>query len=89
MSLIDCEINLTLHWSNRCFIKDNPIAGEEPTFAIIDTKLHVPIVSLLTHDNAKLFEQLKSGLKRTFNRNKYQLKVTVQQQMRYLDLLIN
>ena len=28
-------------------------------------------------------------MKRTFNRNKYQLKVTVQQQIRYLDLLIN
>ena len=89
MPLIDCEINLTLNWSSRCFIIDNPIAGEESTFAITDTKLHFPIVTLLTHDNAKLFEQLKSGLRRTINWNKYQPKVTVQQKNRYLDLLIN
>ena len=39
MSLINCEINLILTWSNRCFITDNPIAGQEPIFTITDTKL--------------------------------------------------
>ena len=55
MTLINCEINLTLNWSNRCFIIDNPIASQESTFTVTDTKLHVPIVTLWTHDNAKLF----------------------------------
>ena len=32
MSLIDCEINIILTSSNRCFIIDNPIANQEPTF---------------------------------------------------------
>ena len=36
-----------------------------------------------------MLEQLKSGFKRTINWNKYEPKVTVQQQNRYLDLLIN
>ena len=42
------------------------------TFAITDTKLYVPVVTLLTQDNAKLFEQLRSGFQRTINWNKYQ-----------------
>ena len=56
MPLINCEINLILTWSNRCFIIDNPIAGQEPTFTISDTKLYVPVVTLSTQDNAKLLE---------------------------------
>ena len=39
VSLIDCEINLILAWSDRCFITDNPIANQEPTFTITDTNL--------------------------------------------------
>ena len=31
MSSINCEINLILTWSIRCFIIDNPITGQEPT----------------------------------------------------------
>ena len=30
---------------------------------ITETKLYVPVVTLPTQDNAKLFQQLKSGLK--------------------------
>ena len=40
MYLINCEINLILTWAARCFIIGNPIAGQEPTFAITDTKLY-------------------------------------------------
>ena len=32
MPLINCEINLILTWSNRCFITNNPIDNQEPTF---------------------------------------------------------
>ena len=78
MLLINCEINLTLTCSDTCFIVDNPIAGQEPTFAITDTKLYVPVVTLSTQDNAKLLEQLKSDFKGTMNWNKYESKVTVQ-----------
>ena len=52
-------------------------------------KLCVPVVTLSTQDNTKLFEQLKSGFKRTISWNKYEPKVTVQEQKRYLHFLIN
>ena len=78
ITLINCEINLILTWSDRCFIIDNPIDDQVPTFTITDTKLYIPVVTLSTQDNAKLLEQLKSGFKRTFNWNKYKPKVTVE-----------
>ena len=51
MPLINCEINLILTWPSRCFIIDNPIAGQEPKFTITDTKLYVPVVTLSTQGN--------------------------------------
>ena len=36
-----------------------------------------PVVNLLTKDNAKLLQQLKTGFKRTINWNKHQSKVTM------------
>ena len=42
-----------------------------PTFAITDTKLYVPIVTLWTQDNAELCKQLESGFIKTINWNKY------------------
>ena len=89
MQLINYKINLIITWYNRCFIIDNPVTGQEPTFTITDTKLYVPVVTLSTQDNAKLLEQLKSGFKKTINWNKYEPKVTVDQQNQYLDFLIN
>ena len=68
MSLINCEVNLILTWSSTCVITNSKGAGK---FAITDTKLYVPVVTLSTQDNAKLFQQLKSGFKRTINWNKY------------------
>ena len=76
MPLINCEINLILTWSARCFIIDAPVGGQDPTFKI-------------TEDYAKLLQRLKSGFKRTMNWNKYQSKVTVQVQKQYLDFLID
>ena len=37
-----------------------------------DTKLDVPVITLSTQDNAKLFQHLKSDFKRTINWNRYQ-----------------
>ena len=61
ISLIDCEINLILTWSNKGLIIDSPIASQAPTFTITDTKLYFPVLNLSTQDNAKLLEQLKAG----------------------------
>ena len=64
MSLINCEINLILTCSSTCFINNSIGAGR---FAIRETKVYDPGVTLSTQDNAKLFQQLKSGFKRTIN----------------------
>ena len=71
MPLINCEVNLILIWSANCFIVYTNDANQGATFEITGTKLYVPIVTLSTQDNAKLFSQLKSGFKRTINWNKY------------------
>ena len=89
MPLINCEINLIVTCSSRFFIIDNPIADQHPTFTIIYIKVYVPVVTLSTQDNTKLLQQLKSGFKRTINWNEYEPKVTIEQQNRYLDFLIN
>ena len=47
------------------------------------------VVTLLTQDNAKLLQQLKSGFKRTINWNKYQPKVSTKVPKQYLDFLID
>ena len=68
MPLINCEVNLILMWSSTCVITESNGAG---TFAITDTKLYVPVVTLSTQENTKYFQQLKSGFKRVINWNKY------------------
>ena len=58
-------------------------------FAIRDTKLWGPFVTLSIQDNAKLLQELISGFNRTINLNKYQSKVTIQAQNKSLDYLID
>ena len=70
-ALINCEVNLVLTWSANCVIVSTNIANQNTTFAITDTKLYVPAVTLSTQDNAKLLQQLKSGFKRVINWNRY------------------
>ena len=57
MPLINCEINLILTWSKKCLLSNDTKAI---TFAITNTKLYVPVVTLSTQ------------VKRTINWNKYQ-----------------
>ena len=88
MSLINCEINLTLTWSDKSVLSYD---AKVTTSAITDTKLYIPVVTFSIQDNAKLLRQLKSGFKRTIKWNKYQPKVTIQSPnpyYPYLDYLI-
>ena len=66
MYLINCKTNLDLDWCKKCVIVASN-EDQEVTFATTDTKLYVPVVTLSTRDNIKLFKQLKSGFKRTIN----------------------
>ena len=67
----------------------NTAENQETAFAIADTKLYVPVVTLSTQDNAKLLQKLKSGFKRTINWNKYQPKVSILAPNLHLDYLID
>ena len=81
MPLINCEFNLILTWSADCVISS--VTGETK-FAIKDTKLYVPAVTLSIQDNAKMLQQLKSGFRRTINWKKYQSKVVIKIKEPYL-----
>ena len=50
MPLINCEVNLILTWSSTCVVTDSRGAGR---FAITDTKLNVPVMTLSTQENTK------------------------------------
>ena len=54
MPLINCEVNLFLTWSEKCVIVSTDVAAQEAKFAITDTKLYVPEVTLSTRDNEEL-----------------------------------
>ena len=60
MPLINCKVNLIIIWSKYCVITNS--TGKEK-FEITDAKLYVPVVTLSTQGNAKLFQQLKLVLK--------------------------
>ena len=51
ISLINCEVGLTLTWSPNCTITNSTGEGK---FKITDTNLYVPVVTLSTQDMAKL-----------------------------------
>ena len=86
MPLINCEVNLILTCSKDCVVTNSEDEGK---FAIKESKLYVPVVTLSTQDDAKLLQQLKSGFKRTINWNKYESNIKTFAQNRYLNHLIN
>ena len=71
MPLINCEVNLILTWSSTCVLAAVGDANQAETFAITNTKLYVPVVTVSTQENTKFLQQLKSGFKRVINWNKY------------------
>ena len=79
--LINCKVSLNLSWTDKCVLvsryhrnepnpQSNPPVNainspSEAKFKITDCKLYVPVVTLSTENENKLFETLKSGFKRT------------------------
>ena len=55
--LINCEVNLILTWSSNCVLVSTANANQAATFAITNTKLYIPVVTLSTQENAKLLQQ--------------------------------
>ena len=103
MPLINCEVELILTWFKNCMLiskstRDDdyhePIdrkidTPENAIFQITDTKLYLPVVTLSKENDIKLFEQLKTGFKRTLKWNKYRSQITVQPQNNNLNYLID
>ena len=69
MSLINCKVELSLKWYERCLLN----AATTVTFRITDAKLHVPIVTLSIEDNSKLTKLLNEGFKRPIYWNEYKV----------------
>ena len=65
--LLNCEVNLFLTWFENCIIVYNDVANQGVTFAITETELYVPVLTLSTQGITNLLQQLKSGFKRMIN----------------------
>ena len=70
MPLISCKFKLSLKWYENYILFS---AGTAVTFAITDTKLYVPVVTLKINDNAKLSKLLSAAFKRSVYWNKYKI----------------
>ena len=90
MSLINCEINLILIWSENCVITSK--ATRDATYVTLklkDRKLYVPVVTLSTKYDNKLFAQLKTWFKKTIKWNKYRSEMTKQIKTNNLNYLVD
>ena len=67
--LINCKVELSLNWIERCLLT----VANTTIFEITDAKLYVPIVTLSAEDNAKLSKLLSQGFKRTVYWNEYKV----------------
>ena len=68
--LINCKVKLSLTWHKNCILSS---VADDSTFAIADTKLYVPIITLKTEDNTKLLKLLSKGFKRPIYWNEYKV----------------
>ena len=104
MPFIFCEVSLTLTWSESCVItskatRDQILVTNPPTdainnptgatFAITDTGLYVPVVTLSTQHDNKLLEQLKTGFKRIITWIKNRSEISNQTKNNNLNYLID
>ena len=71
MPLINCKIELSLNWIEKCLLT----TANTAILKITDAKLYVPIVTLSVEDNVKLLKLLSEGFKRTVHWNEYELKI--------------
>ena len=69
MPLINCKVELSLKWYERCLLT----AATTATFRITDAKLYVPIVTLSIEDNSELTKLLNERFKRPIYWNEYKV----------------
>ena len=61
MSLINCEVNVILTLSSTCVIVSTNNANQNATFAITNTRLYVPVVTLSTQKKCYVTSAIKIG----------------------------
>ena len=69
MPLINCKVELSLKWYERCLLT----AATTANFGITDAKCYVPILTLSIEDNSKLTKLLNEGFKRPIYWNEYKV----------------
>ena len=69
MPLMNCKVELSLKWYERCLLT----VANTATFKITDAKLCVPIVTLSIEDNSKLSKLLNERFKRPTYWNEYKV----------------
>ena len=69
MPSINCKIELSLKWYERCSLT----VANTATFKITDANLYVPIVTLSLEDNSKFSKLLNEGFKRSICWNEYKV----------------
>ena len=99
MPLISCELSLELKWHKNCIITSqqigvnldggNTTAPTDPTLAINDCKLYVPVVTLSKNDEIELLTNLKSGFKREIIWNRYRSQMSTGAANDNLNILID
>ena len=80
MPLINCKVELKLRQTKHCVFSiagtDNANGNNDNNiFAIEDTKLYVPVVTVSARDNQKLLKLLSKGFERSFYWNEYKTKI--------------
>ena len=69
MPLINCKIELSLKWYERCLLT----VANTATFKITEAKLYVPILTLSSEDNVKVSKLLSKKFKRPIYWNEYKI----------------
>ena len=97
-------MSLTLGWSKSFIIADKTTRDANPnanhsvleisapanaTFKVIDIKLYVPVVTLSSQADNKLFQETKTGFERTSIWNKYRSEMTRPTKNNNLNYLID
>ena len=69
MPLINCTVEISLKWIERCLLT----VANTATFKITDAKLYEPIVTLSLEGNVKLSKLLSEGFKRSIYWHEYKV----------------
>ena len=69
MPLINCKVELSLNWIEKCMLTTDTTA----TFKITDAKFYVPFAALSSEDNVKLSKLLSKRFKRPISWNEYKV----------------